>query len=66
MNRAQCKGCAYFRSGDGYRGRGRYLFCNYYLDTGIRRKVGENEKCLCKSKVKRKLCKPFEVPPAQC
>lgn len=64
MNREQCRGCGYFRSGSGDH-NGSMKFCHYYLDTGIRRKVGENEKCLSKAKEAKKLCKPFDVPIAQ-
>lgn len=63
MNREQCKGCAYFKAADGTPGS--IKFCHHYLYTGIRRKVGENEKCLSKSKVAKKLCLPFEAPFAQ-
>lgn len=64
MNREQCRGCGYFRSGSGDQ-NGSMKFCHHYLDTGIRRKVGENEKCLSKAKKAKKLCKPFDVPIAQ-
>lgn len=63
MNREQCRGCGYFRSGSG--DQNGMKFCHHYLDTGIRRKVGENEKCLSKSKKARRLCLPFEAPIAQ-
>lgn len=63
MNREQCEGCAYFRSANNTPHTLR--FCHHYLYTGIRRKVGENEKCLSKSKTAKKLCKPFDVPIAQ-
>lgn len=63
MNREQCEGCGYFRTADG--APNIIKFCHHYLDTGIRRKVGENEKCLSKSKEAKKLCTPFEVPNAQ-
>ena len=66
MNREQCRGCGYFRTGNGDRGsKSGMRFCHHYLDTGIRRKVGENEKCLSKSKVAKKLCLPFDAPIAQ-
>lgn len=63
MNRKQCKGCGYFRSGNG--DQNCMKFCHHYLDTGIRRKVGENGKCLSKEKVGKRLCKSFEAPIAQ-
>lgn len=63
MDREQCKGCAYFRAGDG--SPYTMKFCHHYLYTGIRRKVGANEKCLSKTKKARRLCVPFEIPPAQ-
>ena len=63
MNREQCRGCAYFKTGDG--NPTGLKFCHHYLHTGIRRKVGENEKCLSKSKTAKKLCVPFEAPTAQ-
>lgn len=58
MNQKQCKGCAYFKDSAG---KGGFRFCHYMLYTGERRKVGENEKCLSKSKVRRKVAVPFEV-----
>ena len=58
MNRQQCKGCAYFKYCSGGTGT---KCCHYMLYTGKRRKVGENEKCLSKSKVLRKTSAPFEV-----
>jgi hypothetical protein len=57
MNRKQCKGCAYFI---GHNGTG-MKFCHYMLYTGKRRKVGEDEKCLSKSKTKKRVCEPFDV-----
>lgn len=63
MNREQCRGCGYFKSGNG--DPAGMKFCHHYLYTGIRRKVGESEKCLSKSKEAKKLCKPFDVPIAQ-
>lgn len=66
MNREQCKGCAYFIAGaGGTKVHASERFCHYMLYTGKRRKVGENEKCLSKSKEAKKLCTPFEVPNAQ-
>lgn len=63
MNREQCKGCAYFRTADGTPYT--IKFCHHYLYTGIRRKVGDEEVCLSKSKKARRLCMPFEAPIAQ-
>lgn len=62
MNRKQCKDCAYFRSSAG---GSDMKFCHHLLDTGKRRKVGENEICLSKTKKSAKLCSPFEIPIAQ-
>lgn len=61
--RKQCKGCAYFKTGHGDRCAIR--FCHHYLDTGIRRKVGEEGECLSKTEKGKKLCKPFDAPIAQ-
>lgn len=63
MDREQCEGCGYFKSVNDRRDG--IKCCHYYLYTGIRRKVGENEKCLSKSKTVKKLCRPFEAPIAQ-
>lgn len=59
MNRKQCKGCDYFRSSAG---GSDMRFCHHLLDTGKRRKVGENEICLSKTKNGAKLCVPLEIP----
>ena len=62
-DRKECKGCGYFRSGSG--DQNGIMFCHHYLDTGIRRKVGEDGKCLSKAKDAKRLCKSFEAPIAQ-
>lgn len=63
MDRKQCKDCGYFiAGGGGVKTHDTVRFCHYMLYTGKRRAVGENEKCLSKSKKAEKLYSAFEVP----
>lgn len=64
MDRGQCKGCAYFKPAHS-NGKGAYCFCHHLLDTGKRRQVGENDKCLSWTKKHVRLCVVGEIPPAQ-
>lgn len=49
--REQCKGCIYDRLLSGSNEDG-LKCCHYLLDTGHRRKIGKNGKCLSKKKAK--------------
>ena len=66
MDRKQCRGCGYFKAGGGgVTNHDTLRFCHYMLYTGKRREVGENGKCLSKSKEAQKLYSAFEVPVKQ-
>lgn len=54
MNREQCKGCRYFR-GEGFAAYDAMNYCHHYLETGVRRKIGENEVCLSRVQRKRQI-----------
>jgi hypothetical protein len=55
MNREQCNGCVYFKSAGGEPDA--IKFCHYLLHTGQRRKVGQDDVCLSRSKKKFTLYK---------
>ena len=59
MNREQCKGCVYFRSGGG--NPDSIKFCHYMLYTDKRRRVAEDGKCLSYKHCKQTKPSPMKV-----
>ena len=60
MNQKQCKGCVYFRAGNGDNKNG-LKFCHYMLYTDKRRQVAEDGKCLSYKKGKKTKPSPVKV-----
>lgn len=59
MNQKQCKGCVYFRAGNG--GQEGMKFCHYMLYTDKRRQVAEDGKCLSYKKCKQTKPSPMKI-----